>query len=316
MQPRVLTVLGTAAQVPTSERNHVGLFLRWDGHGFLFDPGEGTQRQMVQSGISASNISKIFLTHFHGDHCLGLPGVIQRLSLQRAGHTVEIYYPSRGRAYLERLIHCVPYYQAVELKLIPVEEEGAVCSEEGLTISAGRLDHGAQTFGYRIQEHASRTIHPELLPPEVFGERIGELKRRGRIQTDSGVLDLEEVSSVKPGQSFVWLLDTRLCKAAEELAREATLVVSEATYLDSEADLAREYKHLTAAQAAGIASRARAGKLILLHYSQRYRSLTPFAREAKACHPDVHAARDGDVIPMPRLERKIGDPGCRDRARA
>ena len=307
MQARVLTVLGTAAQVPTKERNHTGLFLRWDRHGFLFDPGEGTQRQLVQAGISASDITKIFLTHFHGDHCLGLPGVIQRLSLQRASHTVEIYYPSKGRAYLNRLLKCVPYYQFVELKPIPVEAEGRLYSEKGLTISAGMLDHGTQTFGYRIQEHSTRTIHPNRLPPEVSGRRIGELKQRGRIETENGLLLLEEVSTLKPGQSFVCLLDTRLCEEAEKLASEASLLASEATYLESEAELAKEYRHLTAAQAAKIASRAGAEKLVLIHYSQRYRSLGPFFREAQAIHPGAYAARDGDVIPLPRVEREIGE---------
>ena len=312
----MLTVLGTAAQVPTSERNHVGLFLRWDRHGFLFDPGEGTQRQMVRAGVSASDITKIFISHFHGDHCLGLSGVIQRLSLQRVEHTVEIYYPSKGRIYLDRLLHCVPYYQAVELKPIPVEAEGTVCTEEDLAVSAARLDHGSQTFGYRVQEHSGRTIHPELLPPEVSGRRIGELKRKGSIQTENGVLALEDVSTFKPGQSFVCLLDTRLCQGAETLARDATLLLSEATYLDSEAELARDYRHLTAAQAAQLASRAGAGKLVLVHYSQRYKSLSPFDKEAKAHHPDILAARDGDVIPLPRLERKLSDRSCPDSAEA
>jgi ribonuclease Z len=183
-------------------------------------------------------------------------------------------------------------------------------------VSAARLDHGSQTFGYRIQEHSSRTVHPGLLPPEVSGRRIGELKREGSIRTERGVLWLEEVSSVKPGQCFVCLLDTRLCQGAEDLARDATLLVSEATYLESEAELARDYRHLTAAQAAGLASRAGVGKVILVHYSQRYKSLAPFAREAKAHHPDVIAARDGDVIPLPRLERKGGDRICPDSAQA
>ncbi|MEP6923654.1 MAG: MBL fold metallo-hydrolase, partial [Pyrinomonadaceae bacterium] len=83
MSIRKFVALGTASQVPTRERNHNGYFLRWDEHGFLFDPGEGTQRQMTLAGVSASEITKIFITHFHGDHCLGLPGVMQRLSLDR-----------------------------------------------------------------------------------------------------------------------------------------------------------------------------------------------------------------------------------------
>lgn len=306
MQPRVLTVLGTAAQVPTRNRNHVGLFLWWDQHGFLFDPGEGTQRQLLRSGISASDITKIFLTHFHGDHCLGLPGVIQRLSLQQTQHIVEIYYPSKGEAYLNRLLKCVPFYQNVSLSLIPVHRGGIICSAQDFTITASELDHGSQTFGYRMQEHSSRTIHPELLPREVSGRLIGELKEKGRVDTVEGPVRLEEVSSYKPGQSFACVMDTRLCPQAEELAGEATLLVSEATYLESEIELAREYRHLTAAQAADIAKRAGAGKLVLLHYSQRYRMEDLFRQEAEKFHSDVHAARDGDVFALPRVQRERG----------
>ena len=97
MPARELVVLGTSSAVPTRTRNHNGHLLRWDGAGLLLDPGEGTQRQMTFAGVSASQITKIFITHFHGDHCLGLAGVVQRFSLDRVAHEVEIYYPEYGR---------------------------------------------------------------------------------------------------------------------------------------------------------------------------------------------------------------------------
>ena len=93
MSPRELVVLGTASQVPTKQRNHNGYLLRWGEEGLLFDPGEGTQRQMAYAGVSVTDITRIAVTHFHGDHCLGLPGVIQRINLDRVSHPVDVYYP-------------------------------------------------------------------------------------------------------------------------------------------------------------------------------------------------------------------------------
>src|SRR5919197_2208571 len=104
MSSRVFIALGTSSQVPTRERNHNGYFLRWDGHGMLFDPGEGTQRQMIFANVSASDITHILITHFHGDHCLGLPGVVQRLSLDRASHLVRLYFPASEREHLDHLL--------------------------------------------------------------------------------------------------------------------------------------------------------------------------------------------------------------------
>src|ERR1700688_1223054 len=94
---RELVVLGTASQAPTRRRNHNGYFLRWDGEGLVFDPGEGTQRQMLFAGITASQITRICITHFHGDHCLGLPGVLQRISLDQVPHAVDVCYPAESQ---------------------------------------------------------------------------------------------------------------------------------------------------------------------------------------------------------------------------
>ena len=305
MQKRSLTVLGTAAQVPTASRNHVACFVRWDRHGFLFDPGEGTQRQLLYCGIKASEITKIFITHFHGDHCLGLPGVIQRLSLQRINHPVEVFYPASGRRFYRNLLGCAAFYMAVELIERPIEAPGVVSSEDGLWIEAQPLDHGTEAWGYRIKEPDSRTLLPHKLPEGICGKRIGELKQQGWIDTERGRLFLEEVSREKPGQAFALVMDTRACSQAVELARETDLFVCESTYLSTEAEQATNYRHLTAAQAAEIALQAGAKKLVLLHYSQRYRWLSDFQAEAQAIHPDVTAARDGDVFPFSQPRRAL-----------
>ena len=107
---RELTVLGTASQVPTRYRNHNAYVLRWDDEVILFDPGEGTQRQMMLAGLSVSALTRICVTHFHGDHSLGLPGVIQRISLDRVPHPVVINFPAGGRAYFDRLRHATSFW--------------------------------------------------------------------------------------------------------------------------------------------------------------------------------------------------------------
>ena len=120
MSIREAVFLGTASQVPTRTRNHNAVFLFWDDLGILFDPGEGTQRQMVRAGLPASRITHIAVTHFHGDHCLGLPGIIQRLSLDGVEHPVEVIYPRSGQVYLERLRHASIFYDGATIVPRPV----------------------------------------------------------------------------------------------------------------------------------------------------------------------------------------------------
>ena len=121
MSPRELVIFGTASQAPTRSRSHNGYLLRWDGEGLLFDPGEGTQRQMLFAGVTASQVTRICITHFHGDHCLGLPGVLQRMSLDRVRHVVEACYPADSREVFARLRHAALFRDVVSLRERPVD---------------------------------------------------------------------------------------------------------------------------------------------------------------------------------------------------
>ncbi len=307
MSERTLYILGTSAQVPTRYRNHCGYFLKWDEEGFLFDPGEGTQRQLLLAGLSASQISKIFISHFHGDHCLGLPGVLQRLSLDRAQNPIEIYFPDSGYEFYERLRDISLFHNAIHLVERPLFEEGVVFSNEKLKIEIRRLDHTTEVLGYRITEKERRTMQPEILAAEgVSGRSIGELERTGKLTMEDGrKVFLEDVSVPRHGQSLAYVTDTRLCPAIYELAREVDVLICEATYLSGEEALAKEYAHLTALQAAQVARDSNAKKLILTHFSQRYPSSSLFEEEARQVHPDTIAVNDGDQIYLPKVKRSI-----------
>ena len=301
MSTRKFVALGTASQVPTRYRNHNGYFLKWDEDGILFDPGEGTQRQMIMANVSATEITKICITHFHGDHCLGLAGIVQRLSLDRVPHEVEIYYPASGQKYFERLCEASIFHNFARLKPVPITKAGVICRAKGFTIATARLEHTAESWGFRLQEPDSVTMLPEKLAElGLRGPLVGQLKREGRVVIDGREVTVEAVSKHKRGQSVAFVMDTRRCAGARELAQNADIFVCESTYLHSEKDEARQNGHLTATQAAEIARDARVGKLVLTHFSQRYPDTREFLAEAKAIFSNAVAMRDGDEVEIPR----------------
>ncbi len=304
MSARQLVVLGTASQVPTRHRNHNGHFLRWDGRGLLFDPGEGTQRQMIHAGVRAHGIHHICVTHFHGDHCLGLAGLIQRISLDAVPHEVTVHYPASGQAFFERLRHASIYHDRSQLRPCPIAQPGTLLTTPELSISALPLRHTTPCFGYRIEEPAGRRMLPEKLREHgIRGPLVGELLRTGHVDCGGRRVHLDEVSTARPGQSMALVMDTAVCDAAVELARGVDLLVIESTYLDSEAAEAADRGHLTARQAATIAAEAGAHTVVLTHFSQRHPDVAPFLAQASEVHPRVTAAQDGDVIDLPPRRR-------------
>jgi ribonuclease Z len=308
MSARELVVLGTASQAPTRYRNQNGYLLRWGDAGILFDPGEGTQRQLLLAGVASSSIDRICITHFHGDHCLGLPGILQRLSLDQVAHPVDIYYPAGGTEFYERLRRAALYNDTVEVRAHAVAEPGDVESPPApFTLTARRLDHGAETFGWRLVERDGRRMRPDLLEGAgISGPDVGQLVRQGALERNGRRVTVEEMSEHRPGQRFAFVMDTRLCDAAFELAEAADLLVCESTFLSRDADLAAGYGHLTAAQAARIAAEGGARRLVLTHFSQRYTDEALFAAEAGEIFPDVVAVRDLDRVAVPS---RLGDTG-------
>jgi ribonuclease Z len=303
---RELVVLGTSSQAPTRRRNHNGYFLRWDAAGLLFDPGEGTQRQMTLAGVPSSAVTRICLSHFHGDHCLGLPGVIQRLSLDRAPHPVPVHYPASGEEFFQRLRHASVFHDVVDVRSEPVAGDGGI-ADGVFSIEARRLTHPVETYGYRLVEPDGRRMLPDRLAPRgIAGPDVGRLQRAGELAVDGRVVRVGEVSAHRPGQKFAFVMDTALCDAVWALAEGVDLLAIEATFLDRDAALAREYGHLTARQAATVAAECGVRRLVLTHFSQRYDEPAAFADEAAAVFGgDLVVAEDLQTVPVPpRVDRE------------
>ncbi len=294
-------VLGTASQVPTRHRNHNGYLLRWDGEGILFDPGEGTQRQMLRAGVAAHDINRICVTHFHGDHSLGLAGVIQRINLDRVPHPIAAHYPASGQRFFERLRYATAYRETVLLDEVPVAVDGVLAATPAYTLEACRLSHPVESFGYRLTEPDGRRMLPERLAAfGIKGPAVGRLQREGVLD---GVT-LEQVSEVRPGQRFAFVMDTRLCPGVHALAEGCDMLVIESTFLDEDEQLAVDHGHLTAGQAARAARDAGVKHLVLTHFSQRYADPDLFERQARVAgfEGELTVARDLLRVPLPKRQ--------------
>ncbi|MGY0023945.1 ribonuclease Z [Streptomyces sp. YJ-C3] len=300
MSVREFVVLGTASQVPTRHRNHNGYLLRWDAEGILFDPGEGTQRQMLRAGVAAHDLNRICVTHFHGDHSLGLAGVIQRINLDRVPHPVTAHYPASGQRFFDRLRYATAYRETVGITEEPVSGDGGVLADTpAYRLEARRLSHPVESYGYLLVEPDGRRMLPERLAAHgIAGPDVGRLQREGSV----GGVGLDDVSEVRRGQRVAFVMDTRLCEGVHALAEGCDLLVIESTFLDEDHQLASDHGHLTAGQAARVARDAGVRHLVLTHFSQRYGDPEEFARQARAAGFDgeLTVARDLDRVPVPK----------------
>ncbi|WP_327236697.1 ribonuclease Z [Streptomyces sp. NBC_01317] len=298
MSVRELVVLGTASQVPTRHRNHNGYLLRWDGEGLLFDPGEGTQRQMLRAGVAAHDINRLCVTHFHGDHALGLAGVIQRINLDRVPHPVTAHYPASGQHFFERLRYATAYRETVRLTEAPVTGDGVLARTAAYTLEAHLLSHPVESYGYRLTEPDGRRMLPERLAAHgIAGPDVGRLAREGVL----GGVTLDEVSEIRTGQRFAFVMDTRLCDGVHALAEGCDMLVIESTFLDEDETLATDHGHLTAGQAGRVARDAGVRHLVLTHFSQRYGDPEAFERQARAAGftGELTVAADLVRVPLP-----------------
>jgi len=299
MSTRELIVLGTAAQSPSRDRSLGGCALKWDSELFLFDPGEGCQRQCLFAGIAVSRANALFLSHLHGDHCLGLPGVLHRRILDNAAEALPIYFPAESSVTLDHLLLSSLFTETDLVDRHPVAA-GFVGGLGELTVTAIGLEHPVPTFGYRLTEASSTRLDGDLLQGAgIEGAAVHDLLRRGSVQVGERRRTLDEFELPRPGQSVAWVLDTALCDAAVEIAAGVDLLVCEATYLHAEQSLARQRGHMTAREAGWLAREAGVRRVVLTHFSARYRDGRPFAEEAGELHNDVVVATDLARIPVP-----------------
>lgn len=254
---------------------------------------------MLRAGVAAHDLNRICVTHFHGDHSLGLAGVIQRINLDRVPHEITAHYPRSGQHFFDRLRHATAYRETVQLTQVPVDSDGTLAGTAAYTLEARRLSHPVESYGYRLIEPDGRRMLPDRLAAHgVRGPDIGRIQREGAIDGVS----LEDVSEVRRGQRFAFVMDTRLCDGVHALAEGCDMLVIESTFLDEDIDLAADHGHLTAGQAAAVARAAGVRHLVLTHFSQRYTDPEEFERQARAAgfEGELTVAHDLLRVPVPK----------------
>jgi ribonuclease Z len=289
-----LIVLGTSSQQPTRHRNHGAYLFRWNDEGLLFDPGEGTQRQFIFANIAPTVVSRIFISHFHGDHCLGLGSMLMRLNLDKVTHPIHCYYPASGKRFFDRLRYGTAYHENITVIEHPIEPPGGFIEEDDtFRIEALFLNHGVDNLGWRISEKDTIRFDKEKLAQlKLNGPIVKTLEKEGKIAFEGKIISLDQVSHVKKGDSIAVIIDTRPCQEAIELAHDARLLLSESTYLSEESELAISHKHMTALEAATIAKQSGVQQLVLTHFSARYLDTDQFEDEARRIFPNSFAAHD------------------------
>ena len=302
MSVRDLTLLGTSSQQPTRHRNHGAYLFRWNNEGLLFDPGEGTQRQFIFANIAPPVVSRIFISHFHGDHCLGLGSMLMRLNLDKVTHPIHCYYPASGKKYFDRLRYGTAYHETIKVIEHPVSKEGLVHDDGAFRIEAAFLNHGIDNIAWRVTEPDRRKFDKEKLQAAgIKGPLVKEFIKNKEVTIYNKNLSLNDFSWIQKGESIAIVMDTRYCENAISIAKDARLLLCESTYSEEHKHLAHNHYHLTASQAATIAKKANAKTLVLTHFSSRYQDLTVLEKEAKNIFPDVILGKDLLSVPIKGL---------------
>lgn len=289
-----ITFLGTAGSWPTKERSASAIAVDTERELLLLDCGEGTQRQMFSSSQSFMRVRRVFLTHFHGDHFLGLPGLIQSMCLNHREEKLDIYGPPESREVVGRVLELGYFTLRFPVEVHPLEP-GATVELDGYRVRTARALHPVPSLAYRLEEGPKRGRFdaPKARALGIHGEAFAELEA-GRPVTISGrtIRPEEVMGPTRAGRSIVYSGDSAPTPEVERLAAGATVLIHEATTGAELEGEANEWGHSSARQAAAIAHAAGVGTLFLTHFSSRYKELEPLESEARALFPGAHAARD------------------------
>ncbi len=292
--------LGTSSGKPTIKRNVSALAVAREAEWLLFDCGEGAQTQITRAGLSPNRLVAVFITHLHGDHFNGLPGLLSTMGLDRRTRELTLAGPPGVREYLNTLerLRVIFINYPLDLKeLTAAADSNSVLETADYTVTARPLDHRLFALGYRVDERSrpgrfNVARARELGVPE--GQLWGQLQSGNDVKLDDGrtIRSSDVLGAQRPGKSVAYCLDTRPCAAAIELARGVDLLIHEATYTEELAAEAREYGHSTAAQAARTARDAGARRLLITHFSTRYPDPAILLEEARAIFPETILAED------------------------
>jgi ribonuclease Z len=306
-----ITFLGTSSGVPTRARNVSGVALRLPQRSevWLFDCGEGTQHQLLRSDVRISQIRRIFITHMHGDHIFGLMGLLASCGLAGNPERIDIYGPPDLDEYLKACRRYSQTHFSYPIKVHTVKP-GVVLEDVEFTVSCDLLKHRVPAFGYRVAEK-DRVGAFDVTKAQALGipagPLYGQLKRGEQITLADGrqIKGADLCGPTEIGRKFVYCTDTIYCDSAVNLARDADVLIHEATFAHQDAELAYQRLHSTSTMAAQVALGAQVRQLLMTHFSPRYApgnaiELKHLLQEARAIFPNTDMAYDFWTYEVPR----------------
>ncbi len=296
-----LIVLGTSASTPSKERNLSSIVLNFEGLNYLFDCPEGTQRQLMKAKVSYMKIHSIFLSHFHGDHILGLPGLLATMSMHQRDYPLHIFGPKGIKEKIKNSLELSLLKVNFEVKGIELKQ-GKILEEEKFLVEAFKLKHEIPCFGFVFKEKDSlgkfsRKKALELNIPE--GPLWSQLHKGKKIKVGKKVFypkDVLDESQKKIGKKISFVFDTLANSSYLNKIKDSDILFHESTFLEKLKDRAKETMHSTAKDAAKIASKAKVKKLVLFHFSPRHKETEKFDIEAREFFGNVIAAKDLEEI--------------------
>jgi len=299
--------LGTGGSVPTTKRSLPAIAIQRKDELILFDCGEGVQRQMIRARVGLHRKTKVFITHMHGDHVLGLPGLIQTMSLLDRKQKLEVFGPIGIKAFLNGIQQTVQFVLTFPIEITEIKKAGLICEEREYQVHAVETDHDVVSLAYALVEKP----RPGRFNPEKAKELgVPEGPLWSRLQHGEGVrlpngrvVKPEQfVGAPRPGRKIVYSGDTRPTESLLKLAANADLLIHDATFDDELLNRAKEDGHSTPSQAAEAAKKAKAKWLILTHISARYKNTRVLLEQARKVFPKADVAEDFMEIDLPLLE--------------
>ena len=284
--------LGTGCMQPTKTRNHSGILLTAKKENILLDCGEGIQRQMRIAGIKPAKVTRLLISHWHGDHVFGIPGLMSSMGADKPGTKLYIYGPAGTKNYLDHMLHSFAAKDIIEHEVQEVRS-GVFFESDEFKLEAWPLKHSTPCVGYSyLEKDRLRIDEAKVKKIGLQGPLLGKIQQGEDVVFQGKKIKVKDITYITMGKKISYIADTVPCEGANKLAENADLLISEGTHLDEIKEKTERYMHLTVKQAALIASENNAKKLIITHLSQRYKSSADIITEARTYFDNAIVAED------------------------
>ena len=294
-----ITFLGTGDAIPSARRNHSAIFLNYDSENILIDCGEGTQRQFRKAGLNPCKINRILITHWHGDHVLGIPGLLQTLALSGYNKTLYIYGPRGTKKYVEEIIKIFKFVGKYEIKVEEISNKGKFYETSDFYLEAEQMEHGTPANAYNFVIKDKMRIDKKKLEKSKLplGPLIKNLKEGKDVIYNGKKYKSKDFVYFEKGKKISVVLDTAMNPKIEPFVKNSELFICESSFGSELEKEARERMHMAVNQTANIAKKAKVKKLILTHISSRYeKNLNQILNEAKKFFKESYLVKDLDVV--------------------